>query len=189
MRHSMIAVLGVAGALVIAGCGGSGNSSGGGNSGNGNGNAKSTNGGGYGAYSGGGSNTSTGGSTAAGGKAEVKLASSDVGRILTDASGRTLYLFERDKGAASTCYGACAAGWPPLTTKGQPSAAGGLTAAKLGTIARRGGGRQVTYAGHPLYYFAGDAGPGQMKGEGIDAFGAEWYVLGPSGGKVEKSGS
>ena len=121
--------------------------------------------------------------------ATVELENTGFGRVLADGDGRTLYLFEKDKGRESTCFGACAAAWPPLTTSGKPQAAKGIAAAKLGTISRGGGVEEVTYNGHPLYFYAGDSGPGQTNGQGLDQFGAEWYVLSAAGSKVEKGGS
>ena len=121
----------------------------------------------------------------AAGAATVAVKSSKFGRILVDASGRTLYLFEKDKGMASTCYGPCAVGWPPLTTKGAPKAGSGAAAALLGTTSRTDGTTQVTYNHHPLYYFVGDKQPGAVTGEGLNAFGAKWYVLAPSGNKID----
>jgi predicted lipoprotein with Yx(FWY)xxD motif len=120
--------------------------------------------------------------------ATVKLQKTSLGGILTDGNGRTLYLFEKDKGPKSTCFGACAAAWPPLTTKATPMAGSGVSAAKLGT-SPRSGGREVTYAGHPLYLYAGDTASGQINGQGLDQFGAEWYALSGSGRKVEEGGS
>ena len=120
--------------------------------------------------------------------ATVDLRTTSLGRVLVDSSGRTLYLFEKDKGPRSTCAGACASAWPPVTTTGAPTAGTGVALAKLKTT-RRPGGEQVLYAGHPLYTYAGDSAPGQTNGEGLDQFGAEWYALGATGGKVEKSGS
>jgi predicted lipoprotein with Yx(FWY)xxD motif len=114
----------------------------------------------------------------------VATGRTDLGTVLVDGKGRTLYLFEKDKGSASSCYGACASVWPPLTS-GQGVAAGGLTAAKLGATKRTDGTTEVTYAGHPLYTYAGDAKPGQARGQGLDQFGAEWYVLAPSGHKID----
>jgi predicted lipoprotein with Yx(FWY)xxD motif len=115
--------------------------------------------------------------------ATVKVATTKLGRILTDANGRTLYLFKKDKGAMSSCNGACASIWPPLT--GATRVAGpGLAAAKLGSIKRADGKTEVTYAGHPLYTYAGDSKPGQTSGQGLDDFGAEWYVLAPSGRQI-----
>lgn len=113
---------------------------------------------------------------------------SKLGKILTDSKGMTLYLFEADKNGKSACYGKCAKAWPPLTTQGKPKAGKGVLAAKLGTITRKDGSTQVTYNGHPLYYFVSDRGPGATKGEAIKAFGAEWYVLSPSGQAVENTG-
>src|SRR5215211_2607424 len=106
-------------------------------------------------------------------------------RILVDGQGRTLYLFEADRGSTSACNGACASVWPPLKTSGKPKAGSGVSASKLGTARRADGSTGVTYNGHPLYTYAGDSGPGQTSGEGIDGFGAEWYVLSATGNKVE----
>jgi predicted lipoprotein with Yx(FWY)xxD motif len=118
--------------------------------------------------------------------ATVVVKGSKLGRVLVDAKGRTLYLFEKDKGTKSTCYGACASGWPPYTTSGTPQAGSGATASLLGTTARTDGTTQVTYNGHPLYYFVGDTKPGALTGEGVNAFGAKWYVLAPNGNKIDK---
>ena len=107
-----------------------------------------------------------------------------LGTVLVDSNGRTLYLFEQDKSTKSTCYGGCAGIWPPLTTS--PKAAGGVSAAKLGTSKRTDGTSIVTYGGHPLYTYVGDAAPGDTKGEGLDQFGAKWYVVAPSGQKIDK---
>jgi len=124
-----------------------------------------------------------------GGAATVKTASTPLGTILVDRSGRSLYLFERDTGPRSTCAGECAVDWPPLTTSGRPRAAGKAAAGMLGTTRRADGTTEVTYAGHPLYYYVGDSGPGQTNGQNIDAFGAEWYVLGPGGAAITGHGS
>jgi predicted lipoprotein with Yx(FWY)xxD motif len=119
------------------------------------------------------------------GTASVDLADSSLGKILVDGKGRTLYLFEADKGTTSACDGACADAWPPLTTSGRPKAGPGVTAEKLGTAKRSDGTTGVTYNGHPLYTFAGDSGPGQVSGQGSDGFGAEWYVLSAAGNAIE----
>src|SRR4051794_30889493 len=119
------------------------------------------------------------------GRASVGLRRSALGSILVDGRGRTLYLFEADRPAMSACSGACASVWPPLTTTGAAHAGGGGPARRLGTIARADGRRQVTYGGRPLYRYAGDAGPGATTGQGLDQFGAEWYVLGRAGDAVE----
>jgi predicted lipoprotein with Yx(FWY)xxD motif len=123
--------------------------------------------------------------------ATVKTRSNTLGKIIVDGKSRTLYLFEKDKNGKSKCSGACATNWPPLLTKGKPKASGGVKASKLGTTKRSDGTTQVTYGGHPLYTFIADKNkPGATKGEGLDAFGAEWYVVGTNGKKIEKkSGS
>jgi predicted lipoprotein with Yx(FWY)xxD motif len=113
----------------------------------------------------------------------------DLGKIIVDGKSRTLYLFEKDKNGKSKCSGACATNWPPLLTKGKPKASGGVKASKLGTTKRSDGTTQVTYGGHPLYTFVLDKNkPGSTKGEGVDAFGAEWYVVGTNGKKIEDEG-
>lgn len=158
--------------LVVAGCGGGGGSS----------NASSSSGGG-GAYGGGSATKSAPAASAT----TVDVKSSSLGRILVDSQGRTLYLFEKDKGPTSTCSSACASAWPPVT--GTAKGGAGTTAGKFGTTRRSDGMMQVTYGGHPLYTYAGDSSPGQTNGEGLKQFGAEWYVLSPAGKKVEKAGS
>ncbi|NYD41415.1 COG4315 family predicted lipoprotein [Nocardioides panaciterrulae] len=104
---------------------------------------------------------------------------------LTDGSGRSVYLFESDHGKMSTCTGPCVSAWPPLTTTGAPQASAGAKAAMLGTITRSDGSKQVTYGGHPLYYYAGDSAAGQTNGEGLNGFGALWYLLSPAGATVQ----
>jgi predicted lipoprotein with Yx(FWY)xxD motif len=111
----------------------------------------------------------------------VALAKSKFGPILVDGRGRSLYLWQGDTGSSSKCTGACASAWPPLTTQGKPQARAGVAAAKLGITKRGNGAEQVTYHGHPLYYFAGDSGPGQTNGEGVEAFGAQWDLVSAAG--------
>lgn len=112
-----------------------------------------------------------------------------LGQVLVDGSGRTLYLFEADTSAKSTCNGPCALAWPPLLTSSAPHAGSAVMPSLLGTTTRQDGTLQVTYNGHPLYYFAGDTTSGETKGQGLKAFGAEWYVVSPAGAKVEQPGS
>jgi predicted lipoprotein with Yx(FWY)xxD motif len=121
-----------------------------------------------------------------GGGAVVKLGSSSLGRVLVDAHGKTLYLWAHDKTAKSTCNGDCAEYWPPLLSHGKPLAAGGAQASLLGTTRRSDGRSQVTYAGHPLYYFVQDTKPGQTKGEGLTGFGGRWDPVSAAGGAVQK---
>ncbi len=109
-----------------------------------------------------------------------------MGTVLAAGPKRlTVYLFEADKGANSSCTGACAAAWPPVL--GQPKAAGQANSSDLGTIKRADGTTQVTYKGHPLYFFVKDKDDGDAYGQGVTAFGAGWYVLAPSGNKIDNS--
>jgi predicted lipoprotein with Yx(FWY)xxD motif len=109
---------------------------------------------------------------------------SKLGQLLVDGSGRTLYLFEADKGTSSTCYGQCAAYWPPLLTNGAPIAGTGASASLLGTTTRTDGTVEVTYGGHPLYYVVTDHNPGDATGQGVNNFGAPWDVVGPDGKQI-----
>jgi predicted lipoprotein with Yx(FWY)xxD motif len=111
----------------------------------------------------------------------VDLAKGSLGSILIDSQGRTLYLWQADTGAKSTCTGACASAWPPLVTTGKPTAGSGVSNPLLGITKRANGSEQVTYNGHPLYRFAGDTAPRQTNGQGSTGFGALWYVLSPRG--------
>jgi predicted lipoprotein with Yx(FWY)xxD motif len=108
----------------------------------------------------------------------------ELGTILVNPKGRTLYLFRRDSGTKSTCFGACAAAWPPLRAAGKPTVGGGADAALLGTTTRADGEQQVTYNGHPLYLYAGDENAGDTRGQGLTDYGAGWYVLNPAGQQV-----
>jgi predicted lipoprotein with Yx(FWY)xxD motif len=116
--------------------------------------------------------------------AVVQTRKTALGEVLTDGRGRTLYLFEADQGATSSCYGQCATFWPPLLTTGRPRAGAGSEAALLGTTRRKDDRLQVTYHGHPLYYFLKDTKTGQTTGEGVDGFGAEWYAMNGAGVKI-----
>jgi predicted lipoprotein with Yx(FWY)xxD motif len=131
---------------------------------------------------------STGGSTAgttptpaATGATIAVATNAKLGQILVDGAGKTVYLFVADKGTTSACYTSCAAIWPPVLTTGAPQAGTGAQASLLGTTARTDGTTEVTYAGHPLYYFIQDQAAGDAKGQGINGFGGLWWVMGPSG--------
>ena len=129
-----------------------------------------------------------GGTGAGGGNATVGVSTTGVGKVLVDSQGHTLYLFEKDSGAKSACAGACADAWPPLRASGAPTAAGGAKASLVATTKRSDGAPQVTYNGHPLYTFQGDQKPGDTAGQGVTAYGAEWYAVGPAGKQgTEKS--
>ena len=110
-------------------------------------------------------------------------------KILTDSSGRTLYLFQKDQSGKSLCTGTCTSAWPPLLTKVKAHAGSGVSASLLGTIARNSGSLQVTYNGHPLYTYLGDHSPGQTNGEGLNAFGAYWYAISTLGSAIIGSGN
>jgi predicted lipoprotein with Yx(FWY)xxD motif len=121
-------------------------------------------------------------STAAANALSVKQTS--LGKILVGANGRTLYLFLGDKHNASRLSAAGLVVWPAFTTRTTPQAQGGAIASHIATIAAAGGKRQVTYSGHPLYYFVGDRQAGSTTGQGLFEFGAKWYVLAPSGNAI-----
>jgi predicted lipoprotein with Yx(FWY)xxD motif len=128
--------------------------------------------------------------TSSGHAATIGVASSgSLGKILTDSQGRTVYLFQKDTSTTSTCSGACASNWPPVTSKGKPTVAKGLTASMVGTTKRSDGSRQVTYNGHPLYRFQADQNPGDVSGQGVNAFGANWYVVSPAGAAITSQSS
>jgi predicted lipoprotein with Yx(FWY)xxD motif len=123
--------------------------------------------------------------TASGRPATVGISNEgNLGKILVDSQGRTLYLFQKDNGTKSACYGACASAWPPLRASGKPTIGGGANASLVATTARPDGKPQVTYGGHPLYLFQGDQKPGDTSGQGVTAFGGGWFTLSPAGNQV-----
>ena len=113
----------------------------------------------------------------------ISLRTTAVGKVLVAANGHTLYLFTADKGKKSTCYGQCAAYWPPLFAE-SPTIGAGLKASLLGTTKRRDGRLQVTYGGHPLYFFAEDKQAGDVNGQGFVHFGGAWWVVSAAGKKI-----
>jgi predicted lipoprotein with Yx(FWY)xxD motif len=130
----------------------------------------------------GGSSSSAGASSSGG--TVITTAKSSAGTVLANSSGRAVYLWVKDTGDMSNCNGACAGAWPPVTTTGTPTASGGAKASDIGTITRSDGTKQVTYDGHPLYYFSGDSGPGTATGQGSDGFGAKWWLVAPTGSDI-----
>ena len=124
-------------------------------------------------------------SPAATGATIAAAADAKLGRILVDGKGMTVYLFAADKGTKSTCYSSCVQYWPPVLTKGAPQAGSGAQASLLGTTTRTDGKVEVTYGGHPLYYFVQDKQPGQTTGQGVDGFGGLWWVVSPAGAAVK----
>jgi predicted lipoprotein with Yx(FWY)xxD motif len=113
----------------------------------------------------------------------VKVVDSQYGRVIADRKGEAVYLFTKEQSGKSECYGACAEAWPPLLAKGKPRAGSGARSRLLGTTKRRGGARQVTYRGQPLYYYKDDS-PGQILCQDVDEFGGRWLVVKPSGRPV-----
>ena len=115
----------------------------------------------------------------------ISVAKTRLGQILVGPNGRTIYLFLADSGTTSNCNSAgCVQAWPPVLTSGAPKAGTGVKASLLGTTTRRDGTSEVTYAGHPLYYFVSDTKAGDVSGQSINAFGARWYVVSPSGMQI-----
>jgi len=167
-RNRTITILAGAAAvpLAVAGCGGGG--------------------------AGGGSATAASPKTASGGAASLGVANSGLGKILVDSKGRTLYLFKKDSGTQSACFGECAKDWPPLRATGKPTVGSGASASMVSTTKRSDGQPQLTYNRHPLYRFEGDHNPGDTSGQGLTAFGGGWYVLSPAGnqasGRASSSG-
>ena len=160
-RPFRLAVLALASALVLAACGSSGSS---------------------------GTSSTTTGTTATSSPrpaSVVATKTTSLGTFLVDAKGRALYLWDADHGAKSACSGACAQAWPPLTSATTPKASGAVKASLLGTTRRADGSREVTYAGHPLYYYEGDSTPGQTTGQGSDSFGSPWWVVSPAGKAIQ----
>jgi predicted lipoprotein with Yx(FWY)xxD motif len=116
-------------------------------------------------------------------RAKLLMRSTAVGSALVDARGHALYLYAADTSRSSTCYGACAASWPPFLTSARPLAGTGVKASLLGTTKRKDGRLQVTYGGHPLYFFANDLRAGQVNGQGTNS---RWWVIAPTGKKILK---
>jgi predicted lipoprotein with Yx(FWY)xxD motif len=119
----------------------------------------------------------------------VSVANSGLGQILVNSQGLTLYLFQADTGTTSSCFGACAAAWPPLRAAGQPTVGSGANASLIGTTNRSDGNPQVTYNGHPLYLFIQDKKPGDTTGQGLTAFGGGWFALSPAGNQIAGAAS
>ncbi len=114
----------------------------------------------------------------------IAVAPSKLGQILVDGKGMTVYLFVVDTSTTSNCYTSCATIWPPVLTTGAAQAGAGANASLLGTTTRTDGKTEVTYAGHPLYYFVQDKAAGDTTGQGINGFGGLWWVVSPSGAAI-----
>jgi predicted lipoprotein with Yx(FWY)xxD motif len=179
---SVLAVAVVAVAVALAGCGGSKSSSSAKSSEEG----KAAAGGRYG--SGENSTSSTTSAAAGGGATAVTVKSNPtLGSILAAGPKKlTVYMFMADHGSKSSCYGACAATWPPVTASGAPKVEGSAMKSKLGTTKRSDGTTQLTYAGRPIYYYTPDTSEEDITGQGVTSFGAPWYVLSPAGNVITK---
>jgi predicted lipoprotein with Yx(FWY)xxD motif len=127
------------------------------------------------------------GGSSTGSAVVISTGSSSGGSFLTNGSGRAVYMWVKDGHDQSMCTGACVSTWPPVTTTGSATASGSAMAADLGTITRSDGTKQVTYDGHPLYYYVGDTGSGTVNGQGSTGYGAYWWVLAPSGSPITSS--
>ncbi len=138
--------------------------------------ASTGSGGGYGSY-----NSGSSASPAPGGNGSIALTTTSLGSVLVGPTGMTLYVFMPDTSTSSACNGTCAATWPPLSGS-LPSLGAGLNASDFGTITRADGTTQVSFHGHPLYYYSGDQAPGDTKGQGI---GTKWYVVGSDGNPIK----
>jgi predicted lipoprotein with Yx(FWY)xxD motif len=122
--------------------------------------------------------------TSSGQAASVGVANTGLGQILVSAKGLTLYLFQADQGTKSACTRACANAWPPLLVQAKPTVGSGVNTSLVGTTARPEGTTQVTYNGHPLYTFVKDGKPGETNGQGVSAFGANWFAVSAAGTRV-----
>ena len=120
--------------------------------------------------------------TTGGGMATIAMTKNpQLGPILTDSQGNTVYAFAKDSKGMSNCNASCASIWPPVTTSGKPTAGSGVLASNLGTTKRSDGSTQVTYGGRPLYTYTADSSPGDVAGNGINEFGGLWYAVQPNG--------
>ena len=112
--------------------------------------------------------------------AEIESGDSQFGPMLFDENDQAIYLFTKETGEKPGCYGDCAVAWPPVLTKGEPVAGKGLKQKLLGTTERKDGSTQVTYGGHPLYFYVNE-GPGEVKCHNVLQYGGTWLVVGPDG--------
>jgi predicted lipoprotein with Yx(FWY)xxD motif len=172
----LLTILAAAAALAIAGCGGDDDSSDSGSS------ANPYGGGAAAATEEASADATTAEAPAVKGKT-IKLTASQFGQVLFDGDDQAIYLFDKESGAKSECYGECAAAWPPVTTDGEPQAGNGVKTSLLGTTERDDGSTQVTYNGHPLYYYAHE-GPGVVTCHNVDEFGGLWLAVDAAGDSV-----
>lgn len=114
----------------------------------------------------------------------VTTGNSEFGTMLFNEKNQAIYIWEREKSAKPECYGNCAEAWPPVLTNGKPQASGDVNGDLLGTTERTDGSLQVTYNGHPLYYYAHE-GPGEVKCHNVSTHGGLWWVIQPSGNRAD----
>lgn len=119
--------------------------------------------------------------------ASLSVTGSRYGRIIADSAGRTLYMFDAEAGPSPKCYGPCAAAWPPLLATGTPVSGPGLSQALIAAASRSDGSQQITYNGHPLYYYVGDRAPGEIGCQAVFEFGGGWFVVDDRGSKITSS--
>lgn len=110
----------------------------------------------------------------------ITVGDSSFGSMLFDSNERAIYIFEKDPRGDTVCYDECAQAWPPVFTEGEPKAGKGVKGPLLGTVKRRDGRQQVTYAGKPLYFYAHEA-PGEVRCHNVNLNGGLWWVVGPDG--------
>jgi predicted lipoprotein with Yx(FWY)xxD motif len=110
----------------------------------------------------------------------ITLGESEFGSMLFDSKKQAIYVFEKDREGETVCYEECAEAWPPVFTEGEPKAGDGVKASLLGTVKRRDGKLQTTYAGKPLYFYAHE-GPGEVRCHNVNLNGGLWWVVGPDG--------
>jgi predicted lipoprotein with Yx(FWY)xxD motif len=114
------------------------------------------------------------------GGVRLSVKSTKYGKAVFGPSGKVLYVFGPDRRNKSHCYGVCAAAWPPLLTKQKPLAGPGVKAKLLGTTSRNNGTVQVTYNGHPLYYYSADK-VGKVMCQHVNMHGGLWLIIKPNG--------
>jgi predicted lipoprotein with Yx(FWY)xxD motif len=112
----------------------------------------------------------------------ITVGDSDFGSMLFDSSKQAIYVFEKDRKGGTVCYGKCAEAWPPVLTDGEPKPGKGVKASLLGTVKRRDGRVQVTYADRPLYFYAHES-PGEVRCHNVNLNGGFWWVVGPDGNR------
>ena len=103
--------------------------------------------------------------------------------MLFDEAGQAIYIWQVERGDTPRCYGDCAAQWPPVLTDGSPVAGKGVAPALLGTTTRRDGSTQLTYGGHPLYYYAHEP-PGEVTCHDVATHGGTWWAVAPDGDRA-----